>query len=141
MNLKKWADAGRIQEVVVTKKTLDDLKRLIDRDLADSKIAAVSNDRRFATAYNAALNLASFVIRQKGYRVSAKIGHHQLTFELAGEIIGASAYPYVDFFDLCRRKRNKVDYDLADVVSESEVVDLIEAVLAFKPLAFGTEHA
>lgn len=134
LNLKKWLSSGDLQEVVVTDQSLGDLLRLIERDLKDSQIKGLSADRRFATAYGAALNLASYVIRKKGYRVSGKVGHHKITFDAAEEILGKDASKFVEYFDLCRRKRNKVDYDLADVVSETEVNELIEMVEQFKEL-------
>jgi hypothetical protein len=132
MSLKRWSDSGAIQQVAVSEKSLGDLIKLIERDLKDCQIDALSADRRFATAYGAALNIANYVIRGKGYRVSGKVGHHKITFEVAGEILGGNAAQFVDFFDLCRRKRNKVDYDFANVVSETEVRELIEMVKRFR---------
>jgi hypothetical protein len=38
-----------------SKKELDNMRALIARDLTDADIAGLSADRRFATAYNAAL--------------------------------------------------------------------------------------
>jgi hypothetical protein len=43
---------------------------------------AVSADRRFATAYNAALLTAHMVIACAGYRVTAKTGHHKVAFDV-----------------------------------------------------------
>ena len=74
MNWKHWLDKGDIQQVRVNRKSLADLVNLVDRDLNDAQIASLSADRRFAIAYNAALNLANYVIRKNGYRVSAKVG-------------------------------------------------------------------
>lgn len=132
MSLKNWLNSGDLQKVVVTEKSLQDLLRLIERDLKDSQVKGLSEDRRYATAYGAALNLASYAIRKQGYRVSGKVGHHRITFEAAAEILGADSVEFMDFFDLCRRKRNKVDYDFADVVSETEVQELIEMVKQFQ---------
>lgn len=132
MSLQPWLNNGDIQKVVVTDKSLGNLLKLIERDLKDCQVKGVSADRRYATAYGAALNLANLVIRKEGYRVTGRIGHHKTTFDVASEILGAKAKKYIDFFDLCRRKRNKVDYDLADFVSETEVDELIDAVNEFK---------
>ncbi len=134
MNLKRWSDNGDLQKVAVTEKSLSDLLKLIERDLKDSQVEVLSLDRRFATAYGAALNIASYVVRKQGYRISGKVGHHKITFDVASEILGKKAAKFIDFFDLCRRKRNKVDYDLADVVSETEVDELIGVVKEFKEL-------
>jgi len=43
------------QKHKTSKKELDNMRALIARDLADKGIAGLSADRRFATAYNAAL--------------------------------------------------------------------------------------
>lgn len=59
------------------------MRELIARDLADAGVAGLSADRRFATAYNAALQAANMAIACAGYRVSAKIGHHQVSLESA----------------------------------------------------------
>jgi hypothetical protein len=53
----------------------------VDRDLADAAIPALSEDRRFATAYNAALQTAKMAIACAGYRVASVPGHHRITFE------------------------------------------------------------
>lgn len=134
MNFKPWLDKGDIQKVRVTRKTLDDLEKLVERDIKDSQVKFLSADRRSATAFNAALNLANYRIRKNGYRVAAKAGHHRITFSIAGEILGKKARKHLDYYDVCRRKRNKLDYDLAGVVSESEVAELIEEVMEFKSM-------
>lgn len=130
MSLKPWIKD--LQKVDVTPTSLEDLLKIVDRDIKDCQIEALSDDRRFATGYGAALNLASYAIRKQGYRVSGKIGHHKITFDVASEILGPDSVPYIQYFDLCRRKRNKVDYDFANVVSNTEVRELIEMVKKFK---------
>jgi hypothetical protein len=40
----------------------------------------LSSDRRFSTAYNAALQAANMAIACAGCRVTAKTGHHKMTF-------------------------------------------------------------
>lgn len=113
-------------------RSLRDLSKLIDRDIKDAQVASLSADRRFAIAYNAALNLANYVIRKNGYRVAARVGHHRITSLVAEKILGRSAKKHIDYFDVCRRKRNKVEYDLAGVVTDGEVAELIEQVTLFK---------
>jgi len=134
MNLKPWISKGDLQGVQVTAKSLSDLSKLIDRDIKDAQVATLSADRRFAIAYNAALNLANYVIRKNGYRVAAKVGHHRIAFLVAATILGRSAKKHTDYFDVCRRKRNKVDYDLTGVATDGEVAELIKQVTLFKTL-------
>jgi hypothetical protein len=45
-----------------------DARALIARDLADASLAGLSADRRFATAYNAALQAANMAIACAGYK-------------------------------------------------------------------------
>lgn len=129
-----WLEKGDIQKVIVTETSLRELARIIERDLEDCQIELLSLDRRFATAYGAALNIANYTIRKKSFRVSGKVGHHKITFDVASEILGKRVSNLMDYFDVCRRKRNKVDYDYADVVSQTEVDELIEVVKQFKKI-------
>jgi N-acyl-D-aspartate/D-glutamate deacylase len=57
-----------------SKKELDNMRALIARDLADAGIVGLSADRRFATAYNAALQVANMAIACAGYRIMSKDG-------------------------------------------------------------------
>jgi len=59
------------------------MRELIARDVADAAVAGLSADRRFATAYNAALQAANMAIACTGYRITAKIGHHKVSLESA----------------------------------------------------------
>ena len=72
-----------VQKHKTFKQELNNMRELIARDLADAGVAGLSADRRFATAYNAALQAANMAIACAGYRVSAKIGHHQVSLESA----------------------------------------------------------
>ena len=56
------------------------MRALVARDLADG-IAGLSADRRFATAYNAALQAVNMAIACAGCRVTAKTGHHKISFD------------------------------------------------------------
>ena len=47
------------------------MRALVTRDLADAGIVGLSADRRFATAYNGALQAANMAIACAGYRVTA----------------------------------------------------------------------
>ena len=51
-----------VQRHKTSKKELDKLRAVIARDLADASLNGVSADRRFATAYNAALQAAKIAI-------------------------------------------------------------------------------
>jgi hypothetical protein len=79
----KLLGSGDVQKHKTSKKELDDMREVIERDLADAAVLGLSADRRFATAYNAALQAASMAIACAGYRVTARIGHHMVAIECA----------------------------------------------------------
>jgi hypothetical protein len=102
--------------------------------MADACLAGLSADRRFATAYNAVLQLSKMAITCSGYRVTVGLGHHQKTFEAAKAALGKTGEPYADYFETCRRKRNLIDYDAAEVATETEADELLEKAREFQAL-------
>jgi hypothetical protein len=115
---------------------LHDLLAVVERDLKDARIAELSADRRFATAYNAVLQLATMVIACEGYRVAGP-GHHQTTLRAFEIGMGAPAASLATYFETCRRKRNQVDYDMANVATEFEADDLVQKAEEFRTLVMG----
>jgi uncharacterized protein (UPF0332 family) len=123
---KKLLGGHDVQPHRTSKKELDDMRALVARDLADATVAGFSADRRFATAYNAALLAANMAIACAGYRVTAKTGHHKISFESVRLALGASANKYADYFETCRRKRNVIDYTRSHVATETEAKEILE---------------
>ena len=91
MSWKKLVAAHKVHTHKTSMQELDELRAVIQRDLSDASIPALSEDRRFATAYNAALQAAKMAIACAGYRVGAVPGHHAITFECAGLALGKKA--------------------------------------------------
>lgn len=117
-----------------SKQELDELRAVVERDLADAALPALSEDRRFATAYNAALQTARMAIACAGYRVAAVPGHHALSLECAGLTLGKQADKFVLFFDACRRKRNVIDYTGVQIATSTEAAELLLRALEFSAL-------
>ncbi len=127
MSLKSLLSSKKIQNHTTSENEIENLREVVIRDIADASIEALSADRRFATAYNAVLQISKMAIACADYRVKAGAGHHLKTFEAVKEIVGTDeAENLTDYFDLCRRKRNKIDYDSTEVVSKSEAEELLE---------------
>ena len=134
MSWQQWVSRGDLKPHRTSKQELDNMRALIARDLADAAIQALSEDRRFATAYSAALQSAAIAIACSGYRVAARAGHHIMTFEAAAFAIGPMAIPFTDYFDTCRRKRNVIDYMFASVATETEADELLRKAREFHSL-------
>jgi uncharacterized protein (UPF0332 family) len=114
-----------------SKKELDSIRAAIIRDLADASLKGLSADRRFATAYNAALQAVKMAIACAGYRVTTGAGHHRISFESVKLAIGKAADSYSDYFDRCRRKRNVIDYDDANIATETEAQEIVTKAKEF----------
>lgn len=117
-----------------SKQELDELRAVVKRDLADAALPPLSEDRRFATAYNAALQAARMATACAGYRVAAVPGHHALSFECAGFALGKQADQFVSFFDSCRRKRNVIDYTGVQIATSTEAAELLQRAQEFSAL-------
>jgi len=133
LSLSEWLDEGRVKRQRADRAEIQRLLAVVDRDLTDADVSRVSLDRRFATAYSAALQLATIVLRASGLRTSsATPGHHWVTLVLLPELMGPAQVDRRTFLDSCRRARNQADYDRIDVVSQSDLRELLEDTLAFR---------
>lgn len=134
MSWQRLQNEGRVRAHQTSAQELFDLRSVVERDLEDAEIVALSTDRRFATAYNAVLQVSKMVIACAGYRVAGQ-GHHMTTFQAVRLALGPQVDTLATYFDSCRRKRNTVDYDMSGVVSETEVEELIREAEAFRTMA------
>ena len=66
-----------------------------------------------------------------GYRVTAKTGHHKISFDSIKLALGAGAEKYADYFETCRRKRNVIDYTRSHVATETEAEEILKNATAF----------
>ena len=125
--------AQRVRAHKTSSREIYDLRAIVERDLKDAKLEELSDDRRFATAYNVVLQLTKIVIALQGYRVTG-LGHHQATFQALEIAMGRSIVPLSSYFDRCRRQRNQVDYDMANAATEAEADLLIQKAEQFQRL-------
>jgi len=119
------------QKHKTSKKELDNMRALIARDLADAALAGLSADRKFATAYNAALQAANMAIACAGYRIVSKVGHHRVSLETTKLVLGKLAHKYADYFEACRRKRNTIDYTFSNVATDTESKEIVVQAVEF----------
>jgi uncharacterized protein (UPF0332 family) len=137
MSWKKLLQDNKVHQHTTSRQELAEIRRLVARDLADASIPALSEDRRFATAYNAALQTAKMAIACAGYRIASVPGHHRLTFEGAKLALGKPAEQLADYFDACRRKRNEIDYTGATIATTTEADELLLHAKSFLKLVEG----
>ena len=122
-----WQDllaSNRVERHATSRQEIADLRAAAGRNLRDAAAAAISADNRFGLAYEAVVILAKMVIACAGYRVKG-IAAHQTTFIALPLAMGEQAASDAAYFDACRRKRNVLSYDRADVVTGTEVTELL----------------
>lgn len=103
------------------------IARLLDaaeRNLADARIEAVSNENRFDAAYKAIMQLANAALQARGYRtLTSKPGHHQTMLQLLGQTVGVDKETVI-VLDALRKQRNVADYS-GDLVSDVAMDDCL----------------
>jgi len=125
MNLRHLLDQDKLKRHTTSKEEITNLLSLVKRDLEDAKVKGLSCDRKFATAYNAALQLATILLYCEGYKPKG-IGHHFTVFLSMKEILGKNYNDLTDYFDACRAKRNITDYTHAGEIAEKEAEELVK---------------
>ncbi len=106
-----------------------------ERGLQDASLKGLSADRRFATTYNAALQLSQIAIACVGYRVKVGAGHHQKTFEAVRLAVAAPEAETSPIILICAGENaGDIDYDAAGIVSETDADGLLAKAGEFQNL-------
>jgi len=124
MSLEKWVEYGWLKREPTSPGEIRDLLGIVDRSLADSRVAAVSTDLRFIAAFNAALCVATTALRASGHRTVTQAGHHVKTIESLELTVNAGS-KIIQRFKTFNNKRNKSVYDVAGTVSDQELEAMI----------------
>jgi len=113
----------------------DEIQRLLgiaERDLRQADLPGLHPDGEFGFLYNAALQLATILVRLRGERFGGP-GHHKDTLRLAREFVPRELGASAALLDHARRKRNALMYDQAGVIAQADLEGLREAIDAFRP--------
>lgn len=137
--------ANSVQPHTPTKTEIDDLRGVVARNLADAALPGLSADNRLGLAYEAALVLSKMAVHATGYRVRSGVpGAHAITLQGSELAIGPSVSKTIAYFDRVRRMRNRLSYDVAGSVSDSEATSALTQATAFQKLVeawIATNHA
>ena len=124
MSLEKWAEYGWLKAEPVSPEEIADLLGIISRDLQDARVEAISEDRRFEAAFNAARTAATVALRASGYRTVVQVGHHLKTIDSLEFTIEADPR-LIQKMRVFSKKRNATSYDSAGNVSDQELEEAI----------------
>ena len=124
MSLRVWQKNNWLAGHKSSAEEVAALLAIVERDLANAKVAGLTDDWRLSIAYNAALQAATAALAASGFR-AAREQHHYRTIQSLAFTIGCSAAK-VERFDRFRKKRNIGGYETAGVVSEREAREMHE---------------
>lgn len=124
MTLTKWLENRWLQRHDTSPREIAELLELVDRDLADANVDALSADWRLAIAHNAILQLATCAPAAEGYRPDRQRAHERAILSLHWTI-GLDT-DTVTLLDAVRRKRNLSSYDRAGRTSDTEALEVLQ---------------
>ena len=124
MSLEDWRIEGRLREHKTSKAEISQLLAVFRRDSLDATVEGLSLDRRFATAYSAALTICTAALAASGYRTAGE-GHHFVSVQSLAFTLGLDA-PTIEKFNRFRRKRNIADYERTGMISPQDVAEMLK---------------
>jgi uncharacterized protein (UPF0332 family) len=124
MTLQKWVEFGWLRQHQSSRKEVEGLLSIVDRDLESARVEQLSPDWRFGIAYNAALKLCTILLHGSGYRPEKAQAHYR-TIQALPMILGDSRKDDASYLDTCRIKRNKVEYETAGSATETDAEELV----------------
>ena len=133
MTIEQLLKRGSIVREASREQEINELFKIVERDLRDSSAKDISYDWQFGIAYNAALKLATILVRSHGYRVRAN-GFHLITIKLIPILLGESYRDLSLHLEACRQQRNEVEYEMIGGATQEMVIKLREIVEEFYPV-------
>jgi hypothetical protein len=124
VSLNDWLKFGWLAEHKTSPEEIRELLGIVERDLVDAGLDALSDDWKLNIAYNAALQAATAALAACGYR-AAREAHHYRVIQSLRDTIGAPGI-LVARLDVFRKKRNQGGYERAGAISEQEAQEMIE---------------
>ena len=130
MTLKSWWDNGWLKLHETSKNEIQNLLGIVDRDLVDAE-EGISEDWRFGIAYNAALRLCTALRYAEGYKAERTLQHCRTILAMP-MIMGADKKDDAIYLDVCRSKRNILEYDYIGSITKNDADELVAFVKVFK---------
>jgi uncharacterized protein (UPF0332 family) len=120
MPYEQLVQQGRIKPYKARPEEIQKLLKLAARDLATAeRNLADDHDWAYTIAYNAILQAARALMFAKGFRPRGAESHATVV-QFIEEALGKSYASQVALFDQMRRKRHRVIYEMAGLVSKQE---------------------
>ncbi len=126
MSLEQWVAIRVLRAEPTSPEEIKALIGVVETRLNDARVEMISDDWRFAAAYNALLTSATIALRTKGYRVPNQAGHHTRALESLEFTIGADD-TLIRKLKNFANKRGMATYEVAGAVSAQELRSVISS--------------
>ena len=124
MSLEDWHKFGWLKPHRTDERELGNLLAIADRDISDATAGGLSNDWKFGIAYNAALKLCTMMLYDAGFMPEKTLAHYRTLLSIE-YTLGPERKSDAVYLDVCRAKRNHVEYDYVDGASAAEAEELL----------------
>ena len=115
----------------------DSIRRLLEaakRQIADAKVAAVSAETRFSSAYSAIRMLADVGLHAHGFRtLTSRPGHHQTAIQTLPKTLDVQSATLIRL-DKLRKQRNLTEYT-GDIIPESALAECLACAESLNAVA------
>ena len=128
--MRDWAESEWLKPHTTSTEEVAGLLGIAERDLADAG-QGISADWKFGIAYNAALRLCTILLHAEGYRPERNLQHYR-TIQALSLILGPDRKADVEYLEVCRKKRNIIEYDSPGSVSETDAAELVRFVVELR---------
>ena len=133
MSLQQWLENSWIRRVDTSTQEIAGLLQIAERETADARLPGISCDGRFEHAYNAVRSLAQLALHASGHVVPKGVRQHERTIESLKFTLGQDWSDEADYFDQCRRSRNKSLYDRAGMIQQRDADELLARAENLEP--------
>lgn len=131
MPYERLLKTGRIQPYSAKPSEVSQLLQVANRDITTAKKnLGDATDWAYTIAYNSVLQASRALMIHEGYRPRGG-EQHATVVEFIEEHLGSSFGKQVQLFDQMRRKRHRVVYEVAGLVSRSEAEQAINFAQSF----------
>jgi len=123
-----------LETIMPARQTVRRLLEGASRHIADAKVAKVSAETRFGSAYTAIRMLADAGLHAHGYRtLSSKPGHHQTAIQTLVHTFGVDSAILIRL-DALRKQRNLTEYT-GDTIPEAALIECLRQAEALQSAA------
>lgn len=123
-----------LEKITPARQTIRRLLEGASRHIADAKVAKVSAETRFGSAYTAVRMLADAGLHAHGYRtLTSKPGHHQTAIQTLVRTFGVDNAVVIRL-DALRKQRNLTEYT-GDTIPHSALDECLRQAEALHALA------